>query len=252
MTPADREQALAKKKPAARKVIEERLKEFDALSPDQRRARLRLMQLQEQLLPLLQAPASNRGQLLVFVSKEDQPLIEQRLRSWDKFSPEVQRLVLENEMVMRYFLTGQATTIAGLTTNASKLPPAAGTNMLAQIKKWRELTPDQQRQAYDAFNDLFGLPEKERDKVVGSLQSQTPVDHATVENFVKEFQKLPPAEREKRMLAFQKFSSMTAEQRARFLENAGRWQAMSEADREAFRTMLKDIPPPALPTAGSK
>src|SRR5207247_10209543 len=55
MKPAEREQALAKKSATARKIIEERLKEFDALSPDQRKTRLRLMELQSELLPLLQA-----------------------------------------------------------------------------------------------------------------------------------------------------------------------------------------------------
>src|SRR5215207_7898091 len=50
MKPAERTNALAKKSEKYRKVIEERLGEFDALPLDQRQARLRLMQLRWELL----------------------------------------------------------------------------------------------------------------------------------------------------------------------------------------------------------
>src|SRR5258706_2480861 len=97
MKPAEREQALAKKSPLPRKIIEERLKEFDALSPEERKTRLRLMELQSELLPLLQATPSTRGTMIAVVPERDRPLMQERLRIWDtKLSPDLQKLILEN------------------------------------------------------------------------------------------------------------------------------------------------------------
>lgn len=248
MKPGEREQALAKKKPEARKVIEERLKEFDALSPELRQRRLRLMQLQWELHALLPAPPATRQLFMQIVPEQDRPLIEHRLAMWDKLSPDVQKLVLENEMVMCTFITGRVTPLGDVTNNGSRPSPPVPTNMLTNIDHWRHLTPDQQRQAYDAFYEIFGLADKERDKVFESLQGQSANGRDQIENFLKSIGALPVSEREKRMVAFQKFSSMTLEQRMRFLENAQRWQAMPEKDRDAVRKLLKNAPPiPPLP-----
>src|SRR5205814_3578346 len=193
---------------------------------------------------------STRGTMMAVVPERDRPLMQERLRIWDtKLSPDLQKLILENEMVMHYFITGEATTIEGVTNSVNKVSPQVRTNMLTNIQRWRHLTPDQQRQAYDAFREIFGLPEKEREKVLlNSLQGNPPIDLNQIEAFMKSFEKLPASEREKRMDAFQKFSSMTLEQRVRFMQNAERWEAMPESDKQALRTMLKTAPPiPPLP-----
>src|SRR5207247_8555196 len=123
-----------KKSATARTIIEERLKEFDALSPDQRKTRLRLMELQSELLPLLQATPSTRGTMMAVVPEQDRSLIQERLRIWDtKLSPDLQKLILENEMVLHYFITGEATTTDNLTNSVSKVSPQVRTKLLTNI-----------------------------------------------------------------------------------------------------------------------
>ena len=245
MAPAERAQALSQKSARKRKVIEDGLKELEALPLQQRQSRLRLMQLRWELLLLVQTPVANRSTLLSMVPEQDRRLVQQRLQIWDGLSTNQQKLILENEMVMHMFITGRASTLE-LTNKAAVLSP----EMLGKIKLWRDLSPDQQRQAYDSFRQIFGLAERERDKLLGEnlFAGHSQTDRDRIERFLKSFEKLPAAEREKRMASFQRFTSMTMEQRTRFLENAERWEAMSELDREAMRTMMREGPPiPPLP-----
>jgi len=71
MTPEARARALASKSEQHRKVINERLQEFDKLSPEQRQVRLRLMQLRLELLPLLRSAPTNRTGLFSVIPDED-------------------------------------------------------------------------------------------------------------------------------------------------------------------------------------
>jgi hypothetical protein len=50
------------------------------------------------------------------------------------------------------------------------------------------------------------------------------------------------------MDSVRKFTSMTMEERARFLKNAERWQQMSETERQNWRKLRQKVPPiPLLP-----
>src|SRR5437762_5113041 len=111
MAPAERAQALSQKLPRKRKVIDEALKELEALPAQQRQSRLRLMQLRWELLLLVQTPVTNRPTLLTVVPEQDRRLVKERLQIWDRLSTNQQKLILENEMVMHLFITGQATTL---------------------------------------------------------------------------------------------------------------------------------------------
>jgi hypothetical protein len=237
MNANDRARELSKKAEKFRKVIEERLKEFDAMPREQRQTRLRLMQLRWELLPLLQArsvePATNT------IPEQDRPLIIERLRYWQKLPADLQKLVLENEMVMHYFLTGQL----ALTNTADLLQPPARGLTLTNVQRWRELSPDEQRQAYEAFRQIFDLGKKDRDKLFSEAS-----DRRRIEGFLKTFEKLPVEERERRMASFQKFTSMSVEQRLQFLQNARRWETMSESERAVVRSMINAPPIPPLPS----
>jgi hypothetical protein len=243
MKPSDRANALTNKSEKYRKVIEGRLKELDDLSPDQREARLRLMQLRWELLPLLSSPTQIRTTMVTSLPQQDQPLIRQRLEYWDKLPSDVQKLVLTNEMVMHYFITGQASTTNALKERAEAMAPLMRGIMLTNIQHWRALTADQQRQAYDVFRQIFDLSPKERERLFAEK-----AERERMERFLKAYEKLPSEDRERLMKSFQKFTTMSTEQRLEFLKNARRWEAMSESDKEAWRTMIKSAPPvPPLP-----
>ena len=58
---------------------------------------------------------------------------------------------------------------------------------------------------------------------------------------------MPNARRELCLKGFQQFASLSPDERAQFLQNAEQWQAMSGADREAWRTLVAQVGMPALP-----
>lgn len=247
-----REKVLTRKTAQQRKVIEGRLKEFDALTPDQREIRLRLMQLRWELFPLLHLAATNRSTQLAFVPEQDRALITERIKYWDQLSPDLKKLVLENETMLGYFLSGQARSTAELTNSASQLPAAVREKLEQTINRWRELTAEQRRNIYDNFRAVFGLDAKERKKIITETLLQNPSilkeEKEKIEKVTKSFEQLPRGQQERCLESFQKFNSMSIEQRAEFLRNAERWEKMSDADKGAWRDLMLRVPPlPPLP-----
>src|SRR5262245_33279117 len=96
-----REKLLAGKSPEHRRVLENSLRLYQGLGPQERELRLRTMELRFHLTSLLHAPSSNRTDRLKLVPERDRPLVEERLKLWDQFSPEDQKELLENERMIR-------------------------------------------------------------------------------------------------------------------------------------------------------
>src|SRR5882762_8246959 len=71
MTPAARAVELQKKSPKNRAIIEDRLKEFDALPKDQREVRLKLMVLRWELMSLIRLAPTNRVPAIKLIPEQD-------------------------------------------------------------------------------------------------------------------------------------------------------------------------------------
>ena len=99
-----REVLLSRKPPAARALIEAKLREFGALRPDEREIRLRLAQFQDSLRTLLPLSPSERGPVMASVPEEDLPWIEERLVAWDQLPESERRDVLESERRLSWFV----------------------------------------------------------------------------------------------------------------------------------------------------
>src|SRR6266446_6823157 len=82
---------LAKKPAASGRVIENTLKELDALTPQQQQVRLRLMELRWEMSRVLSQSPTNRAMALVFIRPEDRDLVKERLKYWDQLSPDLQK-----------------------------------------------------------------------------------------------------------------------------------------------------------------
>src|SRR5688500_7094321 len=103
MTREQRQTALEKYTPKTREFVAAKLKEYEALAPDERENRLRTLEMRWHLLPLMSMAPSNRVLRIQAVPERDRPLIEERLRLWDKLTPEQQRDVLECEPAIAAF-----------------------------------------------------------------------------------------------------------------------------------------------------
>ena len=216
MTPPARAAELEKKSPKNRAIIEDRLKEFEALPKDQREVRLKLMELRWQLMSLIRQSPTNRASAIKLIPEQDRLLVNERLRYWDQLEPEVQTAVLENEMMLSYIISGQAANTTELTNRIETLPPNLRSNLLATMERWRQMTPQEQQTIYQNFRSVFDLDERQRQKVISqnSLDRSSATEQEKIALLLKSFENLPPDQRERWMNSLQKFTSMSMEERA--------------------------------------
>jgi hypothetical protein len=250
MTPAARAVELQKKSPKNRAIIEDRLKEFDALPKDQREVRLKLMELRWQLMSLIRLAPTNRAPAIKLIPEQDRLLVNERLRYWDQLEPDIQKAVLENEMMLSYIISGQAANTTELTNRIETLPPNLRSNLLATMQRWRQMTPQEQQTIYQNFRSVFDLDDRQRQKVIsqGAFDRSSATEQEKIALVLKNIENLPRDQRERWMNSLQRFTSMSMEERARFVQNAERWQKMSEAERQTWRNLTRKMPPlPPLP-----
>jgi hypothetical protein len=96
MTPEQRECALAGKPPAERKVILEKVREYEALPPDVREARLRQTDLHWHLITLMRIGPKERAEHLKQISPLDMPMVMSQLHQWDELPDGTRRALLAN------------------------------------------------------------------------------------------------------------------------------------------------------------
>jgi len=205
--------------------------------------------LRRELLPLLQTAPTNRTILLSVIPDEDKKLIKERLQYWVQLPADLQKWVLENELMLGYFLSGQASNPVELGQNLEAFPVSVRPAITNSIAAFRRLTPDQQQKLCRDFIEVFGLDEAEREKIVARTLSQGSGDERKqIERLMVSFQKLPRAQQQQCMESLRKFTSMSMPQRVQFLQNAQRWEKMPEADRQAWRSLIRKVPPlPPMP-----
>jgi Protein of unknown function (DUF3106) len=246
--PAEREKLLASKKPELRKILEDYAFKYQALPPDQRELRLRNMELRYHFTSLLYTAPSNRTERLKAVPDRDRPLVEERLKYWDRLSAGIQREVLQNERLTREYIgvgppksSDSSTSLTGQTSNQF-------VRIEEQIIRW-QMVPDARRsQIQGIFTDLFELTdaEKAREKLQQWRLSEE--ERQLMERTLARFKQLTPSQRGICVTNFSRFASLSTAERREFLVNAGEWQKMKPEDREAWRKLVSRVPPmPPLP-----
>ena len=103
MTPAGRENYLTNRPSGIRNRILAKVREYEALDPNERELRLRATELRWYLLPLLRESPTNRAAQLATIPEDLQPLVKNRLRQWDILPPPLKDEFLESDRTLRYF-----------------------------------------------------------------------------------------------------------------------------------------------------
>jgi hypothetical protein len=246
MTPEQRAKAMEGRHPKTREVLASKLKEFEALKPEERENRLRTMELRSYLLPLMSMAPSNRVLRIQGLPERDRPLIEERLRLWDKLSAEQQRDVLECEPALAaYASTGRMST-SGMVSPLSTNQQERINNSTAYLIK---LHPEKRAELYQNFQGFFELSEKEKAKALDSIHTLSDGERRQMERTLETFDRLPRAQREQCIEGFQKFTALSREEQGQFIRSAARWQAMSPRERQIWRSLVagKAVPQPPLP-----
>ncbi|MCI0746455.1 MAG: DUF3106 domain-containing protein [Verrucomicrobia subdivision 3 bacterium] len=245
LSPEGRESALANRSNDVRRFVLVKLKEFDALSPEEREKRLSTLEFRWHMLALMRGGLTNRAARLHLVPERYRPLVEERLRHWDTLTTEDQRDVLESEPAITIFTSArtgapsQAGPLSMITTQQQARIHRSALYLSVQ-------PPEKQEKIYRNFDRFFELSEKEKTEALHTLSE---AERQRMERSLQAFERLSKSDREQCIAGMRKFALLSPAERDQFLRNAERWQAMSPKDREIWRNLVnrKAFPPPPLP-----
>ena len=241
--------------PEVRKRLEEKVREYEALAPGERELRLRATELRYYLLQFMRSPATNRPAQLARLPEAERQLVADRLEQWDRLPTEQQREVLEYESTLQYFVPQAGGKAPTGTTAAANLPVAEQEELNRKLERWRALPENQREEMYGRFEQFFKLTQAERERTLKVLSGP---ERLLMEKSLQSFAQLPLAQREQCLRAFTRFAGLGNREREEFLQNAGRWQEMSPAERQVWRNLVRrlpqlpqmpPLPPPPLPAA---
>ncbi len=240
MTPSERADYLTNRPPEIRDRILAKVREYLALSPDERELRLNATELRWYLLPMLRESPPDRAAGLAQVSDDLRGLVQSRLEQWDALTPQSRQEFLDNEPTLHYFSHVEP-------TNAPPEPGAQRGPGDAAQARWQALSEDERRKITAQFSRFFELTPDEKQKTLNTLSD---AERAQMEKTLQSFDKLPPAQRTQCIRAFTKFAGMSPADRAEFLKNAERWSQLPPKERQAWRDLVAQVPLwPPLPTA---
>jgi len=244
MSATERETLLAEKSPAVRKVLENKLREYETLSADERQSRLRALDLRWYLRPLMQMPASNRVGRLNAIPETDRSLVEERLRLWDQCPADLQQEILANETAIRYWVR-PATAKPSPGLSVTNISPGQRQQLEAGFARLNALPEEKRQKIYEQFQKFFELNEAQKSKTLDVL---TDAERRQMQGTLQLFGRLPKDQRDRCINGFKKFADLAPEERQQFLQNADRWQSMSARDREVWRKLVARVfPKPPLP-----
>ena len=222
LPPIERSAALTNRPPEARARIMAKVREYLALTPDERELRLRATELRWYLTPLLRVAPADRTARLATVPEVLRGLVESRLKQWDILPPPLQKEFLDNDRTLHYF---------------ARLEP---TNSIAA-------SPEQQKIAQE-FDRFFELTKSEQQQTLTTLSV---AERAAMEKTLQTFEKLPLQQRSTCLRNYAKFAGMTAAERAEFLKNAEHWAKLTPAERQSWRDLVARVPiMPPMPGNG--
>lgn len=235
MTPAERGNYLTNRPMGIRDRILAKVREYEALDPNERELRLRATELRWYLLPLMDESPTNRAARLAAIPDDLRALVKTRLTLWDILPPPFQKEFFENERALRYFTQVDS-------SNSPPMPPLPPDHDLAHRNT---LSEDQRQKITAQCNQFFELTPMEKKKTLNTLSD---AEQQQMEKTLETFGKLPPAQRFKCIRAFTEFGGMSALEKQDFLKNAQRWSQMSPKERQTWRDLVTHVPEwPPLP-----
>lgn len=243
LSPKERAEALANRPASKREGLLQKLREYQALNPNDREARLLATELRWWLLPMMRLSATNRAAQLSVVPLRLRKLVDDRLQVWDILPPDLQQAQLDNEDMAQIFLQFKGRVAAPGETNLPS--PNLSPKQRELFERWAAMSSEERRATCQQFDRYFELTPREQARVLNQLSD---TEREQMEQTLQTFSSLPPEQRRICLRSFEKFAGMGAAERQQFLKNAERWEKMSPAERETWRKLVKYVPDmPLLP-----
>lgn len=243
-----------------RQALETRLAEYDALSADQREARLLATDLFWHLQQLLPRAPIERAELVASAPLELRPILEERLALWDRLPATDRAMLLQHERAIRYFARVREVVppplpvphIAGAGAGAgtgtalpgAPLPPA---RVVVEDARFPELNPADRSHLVRMWRRLFEAPPATLERQLAK-KSLTDAERRDMQETLERFRMLAPSQRQVCIESFTRFASLSPSERASFLRHAEKWASLSPAEREVWRGLVGKLPPlPPVP-----
>lgn len=221
MPVAERKAQLAVRPPEVRQKLVDKIREYQALTPEERDLRLRATELQWYLKPLLTTGATNRATQLEAIPENLREMVAVRIKQWDAIPPVLQQQMLTNQAGAEYVVTGIKT----------DLPPHPSVFIHKRL--------------LERYDRLFELTPTEKEQVLATLSE---VEQRQMQKTLEAYQRLTPTQRGECVRSFARLSQLSAAERQEFLKNAERWAQMTPAERQAWRELVSWAPKiPPLP-----
>lgn len=252
MNAADRERVLASRSEASRAVLVRKLREYQALSPQDVESRLQALEFHHYLRLLLNAPASMRSAWLQQVPLPYRRVCEQRLQLWSVLPPEIRSYMQGRAETFQWLTRWESASGSQREQLMASLAPAQRQAMEHDFKEWTAMTPQQREQTWRSTRLLFEMSRSEQQRVLGMVSES---QRASAARFVKHVDDIPRDQRGVYLDGCLKFAQLDPAQRARFLMGWERWKAMSEPEREVWRQLavrVHRMPAPPVPDPGAR
>lgn len=238
-SPAERERLLAERSPENRKSLEAKLREYEALPPEERELRLRATDLRWHLLALMRLPPDRRAEWLAAVPADLRPVVQERLGWWDQLPPDEQAEFLENQAALQFIARLQAAESASeRAALRERLTPERQAQLAADLARVRALPPEQRQRLTERLNRFLELSPQEREKTLHAL---SPAEREQMQSSLEAFAQLPPEQRVQCIAGFTRFAGMSPAEQQQFLRNVERWQSMPPAERENWRRLVQQM-----------
>ncbi len=246
MTAPQRENLLANKSANERSAILAKVREYEAMPPDIREARLRQTELLWDISTLMRLAPAKRVNRLKELSPADRVVVEDHLRNWDRLPPYVQKAFLEKESFISFYLRVQDSSAREQQRILDRLPPALRKDWAGELQRWQGLPKSERQELSDRFRQLFELDDLKQRQAINEFSE---AERRQMESALQVFARLSPDQRKVCIDSFRKFAVMTARQRNEFLQNAERWEAMTARERQLWRELVQKLPlfPPPPP-----
>lgn len=242
----ERQAVLGDRSPAQREYLVGQLAEFDSLTPAEREARLRLLELRYYLGPLLVDASQGRTNQFLLVPPAYRAAVRDRLLAWESLSSALRAELIEDHAALRRLLLFPGAVAAPDPAGTGSLAPPDRARFDRAVARLRDMGTGERQALAEHLHRFFQFSDAEQQRALAQVDAGP---RARLEQLVAELDGLPASEREQCLESLKRFARLSLPEQERFLRNALRWAAMSPEDRQVWRQVHANLPPipPEIP-----
>lgn len=237
--PERRKDLLDQHTPGTRSFWERKVKEYAAMSEQERERRLRDAQLHWFLMLILRTPSDQRDSKLLEIPETERDLISNRVREWEDLPADLQIDIMTHLPALKY--VGQLASLPRADREKALAEATRnGTSAESLSAGWSTLDAERRQAMFLGYQKFFTLGQRRQEKLLAKIPMP---QRQTIQSRLEQLESLSPAVRQQCLDALQKYAHMTPQERTLFRTTAERWKQMEPAEHDVWRKVVQRIPP---------